>query len=94
MKFQVDIPDDAFWKVAARAEQFDMKVPEYAAELVVSAAGSRNPPDSDPLVSIWRTGATDAEIGRRLNMTNNSVAERRRRYRLPANRRYTKGTTE
>jgi DNA-binding NarL/FixJ family response regulator len=86
MKFQVEIPDDAFWKVAARAETFDMKVPEYAAELVISAAGSRAIPESDPLVVLWRSGESDRAIARRLNMTNSSVATRRRHYGLPANR--------
>lgn len=87
MKFQVDIPDEAFWKVAARAEQFDMKVPEYAAELMVAAAGSRKLPDTDPLVALWRTGATDREIASRFNLTNSAVATRRRGYGLPANKR-------
>lgn len=87
MKFVVDIPEEAFWKVAARAEVFDMKVPEYAAELVVAAAGSRSIPDSDPLVRAWRLGETDRDIARRLNMTNLAVADRRRLYGLPANRK-------
>jgi hypothetical protein len=87
MKFQVDIPDDAFWKIAARAEQFDMKVPEYTAELVVAAAAARRMPDTDPLVAMWRTGATDRQIAERFNLTNSTVATRRRGYGLPANRR-------
>ena len=87
MKFQVEIPDEAFWKVAARAEQFDMKVSDYAAELVVAAAGARLLPDTDPLVAMWRTGCTDRQIAERFNLTNSAVATRRRSYGLPANRR-------
>jgi hypothetical protein len=87
MKFQVDIPDEAFWKISARAEQYEMKVPEYTAELVIAAAGHRSLPDTDPLVAMWRSGATDRQIAERFNLTNSAVATRRRRYGLPANRR-------
>jgi hypothetical protein len=87
MKFQVDIPDAAFWKLAAAAEQFDMKVHEYTAELVVAAAGKPSLPDTDPLVAMWRTGATDRQIAARFNLTNSAVATRRRGYGLPANRK-------
>lgn len=87
MKFQVDIPDDVFWRVAARAETFDMRVPDYAAEVLISAAGKKNIPDLDPLVACWRQGATDREIARRFGMTNAAVATRRRGYGLPANRK-------
>jgi DNA-directed RNA polymerase specialized sigma24 family protein len=92
MKFQVELPDDAFWRLAARAEQYDMKVPDYTAELALAAAAARLPRDRDPVVIAWREGLSDAEIGRRLNMTNSSVAGRRRRYGLPAHRRFTKGS--
>jgi hypothetical protein len=92
MKFQVEIPDEDFWKLAARAEEFDMRVPDYTAELAIAAASNKVPRDHDPLVISWRAGATDAEIARQLGATNLSVATRRRRYGLPANRRYTKGS--
>lgn len=87
MKFSVEIPDEAFWKIASRAEQFEMKVPEYAAELVVAAASAHRLPDTDPLVALWRTGATDRQIAERFNLTNSTVANRRRKYGLPANRK-------
>ena len=92
MKFQVDLPDAVFWKLAARAEEYDMKVPEYTAELALAASSASIPQDADPVVIAWRSGLTDAEIGRKLNLTNSSVASRRRRYGLPANRRFTKGS--
>jgi len=91
MKFQVEIPDEAFWKAAAKAEVFDMKVPEWTAELIINAANTGRLPQSDALVAHWASGATDAEIGRALDMTNAAVADRRRGYGLPANRRYAKG---
>jgi hypothetical protein len=92
MKFQVEIPDDAFWKVAEIAERFEMKVPEYAAEAVITAAAGKTLHETDPVVAAWRVGDTDAEIARRLDMTNAAVATRRRSYGLPANRRK-KGNT-
>lgn len=92
MKFQVEIPDEAFWKLALRAEEFDMRVPDYTAELAIAASANKVPRDQDPLVIAWRSGMTDAEIARQLGATNLSVATRRRRYGLPANRRYTKGS--
>ncbi len=87
MKFQVEIPDEAFWKVASRAEQYEMKVSDYAAELVVAAASAHHLPDTDPLVAMWRSGATDRQIAARFNLTNSAVATRRRKYGLPANRK-------
>jgi len=87
MKFQVDIPDDLFWKIAARAETFNQRVPEYAADLLIATAHVRSPVDSDPVLRLWRGGLTDAEIARHLNLVNRAVADRRRRYGLPANRR-------
>lgn len=40
----------------------------------------------DTVVRLHAHGFTDAEIARRLNMTNSQVATRRRRYGLAANR--------
>lgn len=91
MKFQVDVPDEVFWKLAARAEEFDMRVPDYTAELVTAASKTKTPMETDPVVVLWRLGMCDADIARELNRSNASVAERRRGYNLPANRRYTKG---
>jgi len=87
MKFQVEISDDLFWKIAARAETFDQRVPEYAADLLIAAAHVRSPVDSDPVLRLWRGGLTDAQIARHLNLTNLAVSSRRRRFGLPANRR-------
>jgi len=92
VKYQVEIPDEAFWKLAARAEEFDMKVNDYTAELAIAASTAAVPQDHDPIVISWRAGMTDAEIARHLGLTNLSVATRRRRYGLPAHRRYTKGS--
>lgn len=86
MKFQVEIPDDAFWKIATVAEKFEMKVHEYAAEVVITAAAGRTLHETDPVVAAWRAGDTDAEIARRLDMTNAAVATRRRSFGLPANK--------
>lgn len=88
MKFTVEVPDQVFWKIAARAETFDQKVPDYTTDLLISAAAVQIPPDTDPVFRLWRAGYTDAQIGRELNMTNRAVADRRRiRYKLPANRK-------
>lgn len=88
MKFVVDIPDEVFWKIAARAEVFDQKVPDYTTDLLISAAAVPVPTETDPVFRLWRAGYTDKQIARELNMTNLAVATRRRRhYRLPANRR-------
>ncbi|TXK17391.1 hypothetical protein [Homoserinibacter sp. GY 40078] len=87
MRFQMDIPDEQFWKLAGKAEQFDMKVPEYVADLCAVAASTSVPFDSDPVLQLWRARYTDAQIAARLSMTNSAVSSRRRRYGLPANRR-------
>lgn len=87
MKFQVEIPDDQFWKLAAKAEQFGLKVPEYAADLCAVAALSRMPVDTDPVLQLWRGGYTDAQIGNQLALTVAQVKWRRGRFGLPANRK-------
>lgn len=87
MKFPVEIPDEVFWQIAAKAEQLDMKVPDLAADLLRAAAIARTFTELDPVLKLWRQGLTDKEIARALNCTNAAVAGRRQRHRLPANRR-------
>ena len=87
MKFQVDIPDDIFWKAAARAETHDQKVGEFAADMLIAAAAMPTIPETDPIVRMWRAGLTDSQIASHLNRTNLSVSTRRRAYKLPANRK-------
>lgn len=87
MKVTLDIPDELFWAVAARAETFDQRVDEYAVDLLVTSVATANPVENDPLLRLWRAGYSDAEIGFRLNQTNATVAARRRRFGLPANRK-------
>ena len=87
MKFQVEVPDDIFWKAAERAEVHDQRVPEFAADLLIAVIAAPVVPETDPLVRLWRAGMSDSEIGRALNRTNQSVSTRRRAYKLPANRR-------
>jgi len=87
MRFQVEVPDAVFWKVAGRAETYDQKVNEFAADLLIAAAAAPSHPDGDPVVRLWRAGLSDAQIAGRLNRTNQFVSTRRRAYKLPANRR-------
>lgn len=44
-------------------------------------------PDKDVLVQHWSRGLTDAEIARRMDLTNQQVAMRRRAKNLPANKK-------
>jgi len=87
MKFQVEVPDEVFWRAAARAEMHDQKVSELAADLVIAASDTRAMPEYDPIIRLWRAGYTDAEVARMLNRTNLFVARRRQMYKLPANRK-------
>lgn len=86
MKFQVEIPDVVFWKVAGMAEQHDMTVPNYLAELAFAASKARSPLVNDPIIMRWRAGLSDREIAAELNITNSQVSTRRRLYGFPANR--------
>lgn len=94
MRFQVEVPDDVFWRLAARAELFDQKVPDMTADLLIAAAVARVPSETDPVLRLWRAGFSDAQIAAYLNVTNVSVSSRRRRYGLPANRRHVSGVKE
>lgn len=87
MKFQVEIPDNIFWKIAARAETFNQRVPDFTTDLLLTAAATRSPVDTDPVLRLWREGLTDKQIGARLDLTNATVAGRRRRHGSPANRK-------
>ena len=88
MEATVRMDSQTFWKVAAIAEQFEMRVDEYLAELAVVASRRKLPPEMDPVIIRWRMGWSDREIARELAMTNEAVADRRRRYGLPANRKF------
>lgn len=87
MRFTVEVPDEVFWAVATRAEPFDQRVPDFTADMLVAVAASRAPLDSDPVLRLWREGKTDAQIAAQLGLTNLAVSDRRRRMKLPANRR-------
>lgn len=90
MKFQVEVPDEVFWKIAPIAEQFDLKVPQYTADLLVAHSLRPMPKDVDPILRLWREGRTDRQIAEQLGMTNAAVSSRRQRMHLPANR-HTRG---
>jgi hypothetical protein len=87
MKFQVDVPDHIFWKIAEKAELFEQRVPDFAADLLVVAAAMRDVPEADPVVRLWRAGLSDSQIAGRLGLVNATVSSRRRGFGLPANRR-------
>ena len=87
MKFQVEIPDEMFWKAAERAEMHDQKVHEFTADILLAVVAAPIVPETDPLVRLWRAGMSDSEIARTLGRTNLSVSTRRRSYKLPPNRR-------
>lgn len=87
MKVTVDVEDLTFWKLAAIAENYDMRVDEFLNELAVSASKRRVDAEVDPVSMRWRTGMTDAQIAAELSMTNRAVSERRRSYGLPANKK-------
>lgn len=87
MRFTVDVPDEVFWKIAARAEHYDQRVPDYTVDLLITAAAVDVPSETDPILRLWRGGFTDKQIAARLNLTNLTVAGRRRRFGLPANRK-------
>jgi len=57
----------------------------YLAELARCAVAARE--TRDEIVSLHEQRKTDAEIARALGYTNAQVAQRRRRYGLPANRK-------
>lgn len=86
MKFQVEVPDEVFWKIAPVAEMFDLKVPQYAADLLVAHSLHPIPRDTDPVIRLWRQGKSDRQIAAQLGMTNAAVSSRRQHLRLPANR--------
>jgi hypothetical protein len=88
----VEAPDEVFWRVAARAELQDQKVPDFVVDLMISVAAAKSPVENDPLLRLWREGLTDSEIARELDVTNQRVSDRRRRFGLPANRRSSAGT--
>lgn len=86
MKFQVEVPDEVFWKIAPIAEAHELKVPEYTADLLVAHSLRPMPQDIDPILRLWRMGRSDRQIASQLGMTNAAVSSRRQRMHLPANK--------
>jgi len=86
MKVSVDVEDLTFWKLAAIAERYEMRVDEFMQELALSASNRRVDAEVDPVAMRWRQGLSDKEIARELGMTNQAVSVRRRSHGLPANR--------
>lgn len=84
MKLELDIPDDAYWRLTSIAEREDITVPN----LLTRFAIMRSRVDCDPVTQLVAIGLTDREIARDLGLQNNVVADRRRRAGLPANRRH------
>lgn len=84
----VKLDDSLFWKLADIAEQFDMRVDQYLVEIASTSAKQKLLPIDDPVVTRWRTGMSDREIARELTMTNEAVHRRRRKFGLPANRKF------
>lgn len=87
IRVPVDIPELTFWRLAAVAEQYDMKVPDYLAEIALAASRRQDPLVVDPVIVWWRLGLTDKQIAGELGLTNAAVGDRRRRGGFAANRR-------
>lgn len=85
MKVELNLPDKAFWRLAAEAEQFGMSTAELIADLTLVSIRRIPEGQADPVVVRWRKGWPDKQIAAELNMTNSAVAFRRRKYGLPAN---------
>ena len=87
MEVSVRLEPDLFWKLAALAEKFDMRVDQYMVELATVASRRTVPDVIDPVIVRWRQGWSDRMIARELNLTNDAVGVRRRRFGVPANRK-------
>jgi hypothetical protein len=89
MRVTFEIPDEHWWKIAARAEGlYGQRVDEYASDVLIAVAASRAPVETDPVVRLWREGLPDREVGNLLGLTVSQVKGRRVRYGLPANRKH------
>lgn len=88
MEATVRLEPETFWKIAGIAEQFNMRVDQYLAEMASVASRRKLPDDMDPILVRWRMGWSDREIAREFGLTNEAVAGRRRRAGLPANRKF------
>lgn len=85
MKVELDLPDKAFYRLAAGAEQYGMTTAELIADLTLAAIRRIPEGGADPVVARWRKGWPDKQIAADLNLTNLRVANVRRKYGLPAN---------
>ncbi|MBF4574697.1 hypothetical protein [Frondihabitans sp. VKM Ac-2883] len=81
----LDIPDKALFALSDAAEAAGMTVAEYAIRAGLAMAGFGHDRKGS-IERLWELGLPDAEIGKRLNMTNKAVAEQRTRLQLPPNR--------
>jgi len=85
VRVELNLPDKAFWRLAAEAEHYGMSTAELIADLTLVWIRRIPEGGADPVVARWRKGWTDKQIAADLDMTNSSVAFRRRKYGLPAN---------
>lgn len=82
----VRLPEEVFWGLTGVAEPMGMTVPQYLAYMSEKLARIAHDPTADEVARRVVDGYADWEIARDLNLTNNDVAVRRRKYGLPSNR--------
>lgn len=86
VKVTLEVDRVTFWRVTEVARKYGKRVDEYLIELAAAQAKGEINAALDAVVVRWHMGMTDKQIARELRMTNQQVATRRRRAKLPANK--------
>lgn len=81
----VEIPANVLWMLANEAEKRGIQVGDILAEVARARTASKR--TKDPVIQRVLSGFTDRQIAAEFGMTNSSVAFRRQKAGLPANRR-------
>ena len=84
MKITVDIPDNEWALLVARAEAHDLKVRDLIRAAIDDVMPHRLPL-RDHVLLLVKAGMSDKAVGMRLNLTNAQVARIRKTAGVPAN---------